>query len=190
MNDGTRAGNRPNQTRDLRSGLPSPLPLLPACTQLATFGGTQVTFPCLRVASGTLKTPRVVHHNPRVGGSSPSSGMACRAKWRRFAGTSGPGCQRECQHAEGQPGAPNRASDAPAAVSVGLAVEIKGRTGRCGCDQRSASTASAIPARRFFSRRSQHQAGAGVPRPRRPCFHPADLCASDGCRGRGCGLLR
>jgi hypothetical protein len=38
-----------------------------------------VIFPCLRAPFGALRTLRVPHHNPRVGGSSPSSGIAQRA---------------------------------------------------------------------------------------------------------------
>jgi hypothetical protein len=45
-------------------------------TQLAGFGGTESTSPRLRVARGAVRASLVAHHNPRVGGSSPSSGMA------------------------------------------------------------------------------------------------------------------
>ena len=60
------------------------------CTDLETFGGTQMTAPCLRTLPGTGKPLRVPNHNPHVGGSSPLSGIRYRAKFgamaRRFLG--------------------------------------------------------------------------------------------------------
>ena len=53
-----------------------PLPLPPtACTrlrtELASFAGTQVTCPCLRVVLGPVRALAVTHHNPR-GSAGPS----------------------------------------------------------------------------------------------------------------------
>lgn len=65
------------------------LPLAPRTrlrTQLVGFDGTQRISPCLRALPGPVRPLRVAHHHPRVGGSSPSSGIPIPLPRANFCG--------------------------------------------------------------------------------------------------------